>query len=469
LFATDRMGASSTVLNGYIYVAGGCTSTSDCTTATNSVQYAPLNADGSIGTWAAGGNLPAVRVWGHLVTAGGTLYYLGGQDSTSTNEQSTIYYTTSISSGNPTWSGTAASGGIGNTASLGAQARTKFGAAVWNNRIYVVAGLDGSAASTSTVYISPQLNSGGDIPANSWTSDTHTLNAARSGNTVVAYANNLYSFGGFDGTNYLNDAQYAQINSNGSINGWNYTTSLPEETTQAEGFAANGFMYIIGGRSNATTCNPQTLVAPISANTTIATGNNPTGLGEWYETNVRYNGSRYGAAAVYNGGKAYILGGACGSTLTYTGTNRVVSSTLQSQPQIAKYSLMIDTDTDVFPTKWLMNGLDNSTGAKWFMRYRSSTNSAAAWGQETNYGEVSLGTPETYTPLDGSGTNTNFARYYYLAANIDSQQAFGYPEDVTRGPTIADLSLFFTSDPSKRLIHGKTFTGGVQQPLDTPF
>jgi hypothetical protein len=40
---------------------------------------------------------------------------------------------------------------------------------------------------------------------------------------------------------------------------------------------------------------------------------------------------------------------------------------------------------------------------------------------------------------------------------------------VTRGPTIDDISLFFTSDPSKRLRHGKTFTGGLLQPLDTPF
>jgi hypothetical protein len=130
---------------------------------------------------------------------------------------------------------------------------------------------------------------------------------------------------------------------------------------------------------------------------------------------------------------------------------------------------MIDTDTDVFPTKWLLNGLDNSIGAQWYLRYRSSTNSAAAWGQETNVGAVTLGTPGTYTPKDAGGSNTNFARYYYLSVYIDSSQAFGYPEDVSRGPTITDLSLFFTADPSKRMRHGKTFTGGELQPLDTPF
>ena len=163
------------------------------------------------------------------------------------------------------------------------------------------------------------------------------------------------------------------------------------------------------------------------------------------------------------------MGGGCGATITYTGANRVVQTALLSQPQIAKYSRMIDTDTDVTPTKFLMNGLDNSIGARWYLRYRSSTSATASWGQETAFGIVTLGTPGTYTPLDGAGSNTNTARFYYLAVNIDSSQAYGYPDDVSRGPTISDLTLLFTADPSKRLRHGKTFTGGEKQPLDTPF
>ena len=409
--------------------------------------------------------------------AGGYLYYLGGQDDTATNEQSSIYYVGTFTTGNITGAWSTATGGIGDTASQAAQERTKFGATVWNNRIYVVGGLNVSAANTNTVYISPQLSSGGNISADSWTSDADTFNVARRGNTVVAYGNNLYSFGGNDGTYYFNDSQYTQINSDGTIDAWAYTTSLPTTLSEAEGFAYNGYMYLIGGRSATSTCAPNTIVAPISANTTIASGNNPTGLGEWYETNQKYTGDRYGAAVAYSGGKMFVMGGGCSSPLAST---RHYFSSVKSQPQIAKYSRMIDTDTDVFPTKWLMNGLDNSTGARWYMRYRSmndidgvatdcGTADMSTWGQETNFGEVTLGTPQTYTPKDGSGTNINCARYFYFFVNIDSQQSFGYPEDVSRGPTIADLTLFFTADPSKRMRHGKTFTGGEQQPLDTPF
>ena len=128
LFTTDRIGASATIYNGYIYVAGGCTSSGDCTTTTNSVQYAAIDANGVIGAWSAGGNLPAARAWGELESVGGTLYYIGGQPDSATDERSEVYYTTGISSGNPTWNGTAATNGL-------PSGRTKHSATVWNNRI----------------------------------------------------------------------------------------------------------------------------------------------------------------------------------------------------------------------------------------------------------------------------------------------------------------------------------------------
>ena len=460
VFSTDRHAASAAVQDGYLYIAGGCTGlllSYGCSTVTNSVQYAPLNADGSVGSWSATtANLPASRAYGQLESVGGTLYYIGGQNGSGT-AQSAVYYGTPSSGDVSTWS-TASNGLPGN--------RTELGASVWNNRIYVTGGYDGTSAS-SAVYYSPDLSSGGDITS-SWTSTTG-LNVARYGHTTITYGGNIYVLGGYDGANYLNDVQYAKVNGDGTVGSWNFSTTLPQGIRNADGFAVNGYMYLFGGRSADGTCTTNTYITPISANTTIASGNNPTGIGAWYQTREDLTGSaRSGAAVVNNQGKTYVLGGACGSSPTYTGTNRVLYATLFSQPQVANYSRMIDTDTDVFPTKWLMNGLDNDIGARWYAKYRSSTDSNNAWGQVTDFGTVTLGNVETFTPLDGSGTDTDFARYYYFNLSIDSSKAYGYPDDVTRGPTIDDLTLFFTSDPNKRLRHGKTFTGGEQQPLDTP-
>lgn len=789
LFPTDRFGDSATVNNNYIYVAGGCVGVLDCNDAVSEVDYAPLNPDGSVGTWQSTTALPANRVYGQLEQAGGTLYYLGGQDSTGT-AQSTIYYATPASDGSITsWSTT--TGGIGNTSTSAATTRTQFSSTVWNNRIFVLGGYDSNLNPTNTVFVSPQLNSGGDIPAGSWTSQT-PFNVARDGLTAIAYANNIYVLGGHDGTNYLSDVQYAQINADGSIGSWSYTTSLPRNVSDADGFAANGYMYIFGGKQSDIRCTTNTYVAPISANTTISSGNKPTGLGQWFQTNERFSAERANLAAVYHDGKAYLLGGSCGSLqggggtvvmqddfdpaldssmwtsttgmsvgtacgtlqsgnalyttdgtsgqaitksvdvsyggtvqfylriptsgcsspsygndglylqyssnggsgwttiatynannfntptlinetipseawtantqfrwympnakknrdgwaidsvvitanatpplenrmtdtfdptlnsaywasttdmgvgtvcgvvssgnslysmggstaqaitnnfniqyggqisftlriptsssggcdqpgannpldlqystnngatwttivsydstlydtptevttatpaaanttatsfrwympgaraaadqwaiddvsigafkpiLTYTGIHRVVSTSLLAQPQIAQYSIMFDTDSDVFPNYWLLNGVDNSIGAKWKLKYRSMTNTTTGcvspamttWGQTTNFGDVTLGLPGVYAPLDDSGNDTNCARFYYFFVTVDSSHAYGYPEDVSRGPTISDLTLQFSADPSKRLMHGRTFTGGLQQPDNTPF
>jgi hypothetical protein len=775
----NRVGGSSTILNGYIYTAGGCTSVGDCTTAVNTVSYAPLDVNGAVGSWSdTTATLPAARTWGKLESAGGTLYYMGGQSSTSTDRRSEVYYGTPSSGNISSW---------GTASNALPSGRTKFGSAVWNNRLYVIGGEGTGTGCTgsnvcNTVYVSPQLNAGGNI-ASAWTTTSTSFNVARSGLTAVAYANNIYLFGGFDGTNFLSDSQYSQISTaDGSIGSWLYSASLPGPLSQGDGFAANGYIYLVGGRSSATSCSPVTLVAPVSANTTIASGNDPTGIGEWYETNQRFTGGRYGNSAVYADGKTYVVGGGdCalvpkqqlyntqgagtfvvpddvnsitfkmwgggggggggssvaagaagggsgyvtatlsvtpgetlttyvggkgtggtagnattsggggggggyssiyrgatplaivgggagggggrittasntggaggagggttgvagtaaggtstanngggagtpttggtagtggtnlgtnGSSLTgggggdgrnaagadgsgaagglasgggggsvvtlayaggggggagyfggaggngsnttrggsgggggssYTnagagatnvtntagagtvpansgdadrsgagnggaaggtsaagtsGTDGILiinynskltysspviqQTTLLSQPQVAKYSIMMDTDSDVFPNQWLLNGVDNSIGAKWQLKYRSMTNTTTSctapamttWGSETNFGDVTLGLPGVYTPKNGSGVSTNCARFYYFNVTIDSSQAYGYPDDVSRGPTITDLTLQFTADPSKRLMHGRTFTGGLQMPDDTPY
>ncbi len=638
---TNRIGAASAIYNGYLYVAGGCNTATDCTGATASVTYAPIDANGVVGVWNSGGALPTALAWGQLEVVGGTLYYLGGQTGADTTSVGTVYYTTGISSGNPTWSGTQATKGIGDTGS-GAQARTQFSSVVWNNRIYVTGGATGGTPTVqSTIFASPDLSGGGNITAN-WTSSGMTsFNIARSGHTAIAYANNLYIIGGFDGTNYLSDVQFAQISSTGEVGSWKYSTNLPSPIRQADGFASNGYMYIFGGRSSLNDCSARTLIAPISANTTIASGNNPTGVGEWYQTNRNFDGGRYGAAVSLYQGKAYMVGGGCQGIVmqddfdpnydasqwsstsgfaantncqstsisntfsTNTGTNyaatksvdvsgggtvlfklyipladtgtcfkgegplldfnpdnvtlryctatcgspptnwttiggnynfgqqdpmkpyvvtipagaqttatrfgwfmqggeandsfaledvsiiatgsngiayasasRVTQTALLSQPQIANYSRQVDAGNDVFPTKWLMNGLDNSIGARWQFRYRSMndpTNTTqpcggtvmTAYGQETNYGDVTLGTPAIYTVKDSSGTNIGCGRYFFMDISIDASQTYGYPDDITRGPTLDNLTLFFNSNPGKRLIHGKTFIEGIQQPLNT--
>ena len=760
----NRLGTSAAVLNGYIYVAGGCTSSSYCTTATDNVSYAALDAYGNIGSWSSTtGALPAHRAWGKLQAAGGSLYYIGGHGDSTTDRRSEVYYATPSSGDVSSWS--TATNGLPN-------ARSNFGATVWDNRIYVVGGLgssgDCSGGSCATVYVSPQLNSGGNITS-TWSMASTSFNVPRSNLVAIAYASNLYMLGGYDGTNYLSDVQYVKIDSSsGVVGSWSYSNSLPRPLSGGDGFAANGYIYLMGGQSSASSCGPTTLTAPIVANTSASAGNNPNGLGSWFETSNRYSGSRYGNAALYTSGKAYVIGGAdcslsatsystpgstnyvvpqgitslvikswgaggggggnggagaggvgggggyvsstlsvtpgetlsvrvgggggaggsntgslgavggggggggysgifrsstplaiaagggggggsrpqsglggaggpggcdtsgtacdgtggfstasgsgatassggaqgtgtcsgvAGSSLTggrggarngvqsctstgdgsggtngggnggiyetvwnfaggagggggfyggggaagstqgggggggggsntITGSNTASSigsgstpanasdtdrgtagqggasktdgtdglvviidkinypvspiqqTTLLAQPQVAQYSIKLDTDTDVYPTKWLFNGTNDPVGTQWQLRYQSMTDPGAAtqcattgtmtsWGKMTNWGDINLGAPGDYIPLDAAGTNTTCARYFYLKTTINAQNTYSFPYDSSRGPSISDLTLTFTADPSKRLLHGRTFVGGLGMPNDT--
>ena len=85
---------------------------------------------------------------------------------------------------------------------------------------------------------------------------------------------------------------------------------------------------MIAGSTSATlgsTCSAATYVASIHANTTIASGNNPTGLGVGLQTSIVLGSARYGTATAYSQGKVYALGGACNGTMVPTGATKTTT------------------------------------------------------------------------------------------------------------------------------------------------
>ncbi len=460
-------GGSSAISNGYIYVAGGTTSPGSI--PNNDVQYAPIASDGTIGAWTAvpgssSGTLDIRRMFFKLVAANGYLYALGGQSGTGNNSS---LATVEKSLLDPL---TGVPGRFNVEAATGFTARSGLDAVFYNGYLYVTGGMGTTGSTVNTVAYSQVNPTTGTL--SNWTNSANTFTTARMFHSAVAYNGTLYVLGGYTGSAYLSDVQYAQINSNGSIGTFNTTQNLPQPVSQGTAYAANGYLYVLAGRSGATTtsCTNNTYVASLSANSTVANGNVPNGLGGWTQTAVTYAGPRYGATTSYSAGKVYLFGGSqCATSVVVAAGTTTYYGTLQSQPQVASYSYAIDALYDVFPSKSLFNGIDNGIGANWRLSYRSSTNAAKVWGRNTDYGKTTLGVPQTYIPLDGSGASTSFARYYWIKLSIDGSQAFGYPEDVSRGPTIANLTLQFTANPSQRLRNGKTFINNVEQPLDAPF
>lgn len=123
---------------------------------------------------------------------------------------------------------------------------------------------------------------------------------------------------------------------------------------------------------------------------------------------------------------------------------------------------MIDTHTDVFANSWLLNGLDNSTGARWYLRYRSMTDidgvtadcvaDMTTWGQEYNHGEVTLGNVGNFLCRAMVVVPAQTARGTTISRSISiARRPLVTQKTLRVDRPLRDLSLFYTADPSKRM------------------
>ena len=112
----------------------------------------------------------------------------------------------------------------------------------------------------------------------------------------------MYEIGGNVSTVY-----YAPINSNGTLGGWNTTTSLPEATVYATSVEYNGYIYEIGGIGNGAYVST-VYYAPINSNGT---------LGSWSTTTSPLEATGQATSVEYND-FVYEIGGSNGNAFIST-------------------------------------------------------------------------------------------------------------------------------------------------------
>jgi hypothetical protein len=325
----SRMGAQSVVLNGYLYLLGGC-STASCNTATSYssvVEYAQLNADGSLGTFATTGALidnsaganNAGRIGMSVAAYNNKIYVIGGVERTTPGNVDAfrldVLSSTQASNGTlPTFTAEANSLPV---------AKAFGSVVVWHNWIYVLGGLSAAASVVGTIY---HAQIGVTNSPGSWTATTRPLTNARWGQSGGIWGNWIYAIGGQSTTTgtYItaaNGAEQLTIDNNGDIN----TVAVSVQnvagaplTRLAGGFVHNGFLYTFGGYTSGSTAAVATMNWSALSATTGA-------LGAWSATNIgNISGSTPGLAtargdttAVMSGGNFYVLGG-CTATLATT-------------------------------------------------------------------------------------------------------------------------------------------------------
>jgi Tfp pilus assembly protein PilV len=223
---------AAVVYNNYVYTIGGDPNNFGSGSPTSTVQYAPINSTGSIGTWSNTTALPVATQDHASVAYNGYLYRIAGCGANDCIDTSTVQYAPFNSTGSiGSWTNTTALPSI----------MAREGAVAYNGYMYSIGGTSGSK--TSTVFYAP-INSNGTIGA--W-SNTTALLSAIADQAVGVNNGYLYSAGGYDGTNPTSTVQYAPINSNGTIGAWSYTNVLPTTLLDDASAIANGYVYTIGG------------------------------------------------------------------------------------------------------------------------------------------------------------------------------------------------------------------------------
>ena len=278
--------------NSFIYTTGG---TDDGITFTSTVQYAPINANGSLGAWATTTPLLSILSDHAAVVSNGFIYvtggYLGGASYTSTVQYAPI-------------SGNGSLGSWTTTTPLIA-VLSSHAAIVSNGFIYVMGGKNGGTSFTSTVQYAP-INATGSLGV--WATTT-PFSTNLISHAAVASNGFIYVMGGEANSIRTSTVQYAPINANGSLGSWTTIAPIGGKMNRHSAVVSDGFIYVTGGNLSPIAYTSTVQYAPINANGS---------LGAWATTISLLSGLSHHSAIVSNG-FIYTTGGTHDGT-TFTST-----------------------------------------------------------------------------------------------------------------------------------------------------
>ncbi len=289
-FTTARRDHTSVAYNGFLYVIGGF----DGTNYKSDVQYASINATtGVIGSFSPTTSFAGARSGHTSVAYNGYLYVIGGKDS--------AYYH------DVQYAAIAANGTVGtwNTTSAFSGARANHTTVEYGGYLYLAGGYDGTSYKGDVQYAA--LKSDGTVGA--WATSGNTFTTARAFHSSVAYNGFLYVIGGYDGTSFYSNIQYAAIKSDNTLGTW--TTNSTSFTTARAGHAAltyHGLLYVVGGCSAGT----PTTCSTYKADSQFAQINSNDGsIGSFLTSPTANNvgDARTGHAALIYNNFYYIIGG----------------------------------------------------------------------------------------------------------------------------------------------------------------
>ena len=328
---TARQGFVAFGFNGYLYAVGGDNSSS---AALNSVEYAKINTNGSVGTWTTSTNsLHTARGYPAGGIYQGVMYVMGGASGTL---NASLVATTEYARING--DGTVGTWTLSTSSATGTlpTATDRFQGGAYNGFVYAAGGLTGTPAVVNTVEYAP-IQSDGSLGA--WVTST-PFPTARRDQGIGVINGHIYVYAGCSSAtlpcataSLQPDTEYAVINADGSVGQWqrtedyNFNSGTAPYGPRVDPSSAfyNGYLHFVGG------CNGEASVSTDHCTSAgLRTGTFYTGIDvpgrfdkgiQSVQTTPPYNNttpssSRSGAQTVVSNGYIYYISGCSVSNCT---------------------------------------------------------------------------------------------------------------------------------------------------------
>lgn len=242
-----RTSATSAVLGGKFWIFGGADGTG---IAQSDTQYATINDDGTLSAFTAGPSLLLPRYRHSTALVNNFVYVIAGADDTDVGT-STVQYAKVNADGT-------LSSNTCNTSQTWCLTSSSYpticylqNSGAYNGYIYAFGG--GGGCPSNGVKIAHPDATTGDIA--SWQTSANLPDVRNWGPEVVIYQGYIFLFGGCstgsctgaNAANLQNTVLVVPINSDGSLGSYRYTSSFDRSRRMSEAVAYNGFVYLLGG------------------------------------------------------------------------------------------------------------------------------------------------------------------------------------------------------------------------------
>lgn len=242
-----------------VYVLGY----SGVTSANSVLYYAPINADGTLGTWVVGAAFPAQIREFELISTKDRVFILGGVNNSGV--VSNVTYSAPINGSGVVGAFTTGTSLINNLYG--------FKAAVTNSRVYLMGGTTSGGAASSAVYTAPFADGWQGVNDTSLITYTAVLPSNATAVPTAVYKAGQFSQSSLhlNALTSLNDYSSQNVNKTSTVStitGWTTAGDIPRALSNVGVVVTSSRVYLIGGSTN-TGAVTDVYSAPIDSNGVI--------------------------------------------------------------------------------------------------------------------------------------------------------------------------------------------------------